>query len=179
MGSGTGGGYTYAGFDFGQDANNRLIGKSAKYTYADATREAESAGAGDVWKTKEGAQYFAERYIKPKLEAAGVEVLDIRGDKMFLRDHEDRKAGRPGSWVDFVEGAGGPNPRLAWQVEGGATTNEAKFDSRPDAATNPYAPPEDPETPADSGADTGISDAAYERLAERRRGRGKLADLAL
>lgn len=151
MGSGRGGGYNYTGFDFDQDANNRLIGKSAKYTFADATREAEAAGAGDVWKTREGAQYFAEKYIKPKLEASGVEVLDIKGDKMFLRDWQDRAEGKPGRWVDFVVNADGDNPALAWQVDNSidaAAAMERKYASREDAGTNPYATTSpDPTTP--------------------------------
>lgn len=185
MGSGRGGNYNYTGFDFNQDENNRLIGKSAKYTFADATRQAEEAGAGDVWKTKEGAQYFAERYIRPKLEAAGVEVLDIIGDKMFLRDHEDRAAGRPGRWVDFVVDAGGADPKLAWQPDSyGTTPNETKYQSRPDAGTNPYAPPSSgPGAPGGTpppGNDSGISDPAYQPLARRtdRGGGFTLADLA-
>lgn len=153
MGSGRGGGYAYTGFDFQQDPNNRLIGKSAKYTFADATREAEAAGAGDVWKTKEGAQYFAQKYIKPKLEAAGVEVLDIKGDKMFIRDWDDRANNRPGRWVDFVvnadgDPAKGQNPALAWQTDNtvdAISATERKYDPRADAGTNPYAPP--PSTP--------------------------------
>lgn len=179
MGSGRGGGYAYTGFDFNQDANNRLIGKSAKYTFADATRQAEEAGAGDVWKTKEGAQYFAERFIKPKLEAAGVEVLDIKGDKMFLRDHEDRAAGRPGQWVDFVVNAGGDNPQLAWQPDGyGSNPNETKYPSRPDAGTNPYAPPPPTETapPADGGP-SDPNDPVNRLLARPRDERLSLADL--
>lgn len=178
LGSGAGGGYAYTGFDFTQDPNNRLIGKSAKYSFAEATKAAEAAGAGDVWKTKEGAQYFAEKYIAPKLKEAGFEVIDIKGDKMFVRDWEDRANGHPGRWVDFVVNADGENPALAWQVEngGGVYGQEKKFDSRADAGTSPYAPP-----PADggaSGADSGISDQAYERLAERRNGRGKrLSDI--
>lgn len=152
MGSGAGGGYAYTGFDFQQDPNNRLIGKSAKYTFADATAAAEKAGAGDVWKTKEGAQYFAEKYIKPKMEAAGVEVLDIKGDKMLLRDWDDRANNRPGRWVDFVVNAGGDNPALAWQVDNSIdamASTEQKYSSRDDAATNPYAT-----TAAPSSTDT-------------------------
>lgn len=158
MGSGRGGGYAYTGFDFDQDANNRLIGKSAKYTFADATREAEAAGAGDVWKTKEGAQYFAEKYIKPKMEAAGVEVLDIRGDKMLLRDWEDRAAGRPGHWVDFVVNAGLDTAQLGWQVDTAGTTgaaNEQKYDPRDDASTNPYTTPADPGNQTPGGGEGG------------------------
>lgn len=117
-GSGTGhANVPYTGFDFTQDAANRLIGKSAKYTLADAVRRATESGVGDIWKTKAGAQYFAENYIKPFFEENGFEVLEIVGDKMFVRDHEDRAAGRPGSWIDWVENAGADNAKVAFQVE--------------------------------------------------------------
>lgn len=121
-GSGTGASNVpYTGFDFTQDANNRLLGKSAKYTLANAVRLATEGGVGDIWKTKEGAQYFAENYIKPYFEEHGFEVLQIVGDKMFVRDHADRAAGRPGSWIDWVVGAGGDNPQIGFQVDSGAT----------------------------------------------------------
>lgn len=187
MGSGTGGGYNYSGFDFNQDAGNRLIGKSAKYTFADATREAEAAGAGDVWKTKEGAQYFAERYIKPKLEAAGVEVLDIKGDKMLLRDWQDRAEGKPGRWVDFVINAGGDNPALGWQVDNSIdamAATERKYSSREDAGTNPYTTPAgsttapgqeaDPNAP---GTDPGESEDGKRALLARARTNRMMAAL--
>jgi len=113
-------GYAYGGFDFNQDAANRDTAKSAKYAFADATREAGEAGAGTMWHTKEGAARFAEQYLKPKLEAAGYQVLEIRGEKMRIVTREDREAGNTeGSWVDWVIGADGPNPQLAWQVESG------------------------------------------------------------
>jgi hypothetical protein len=181
MGSGRGGNYAYTGFDFDQSDQNRLIGKSAKYTFADATREAELAGAGDVWKTKEGAQYFAERYIRPKLEAAGVEVLDIVGDKMFIRDYEDRAGGKPGRWVDFVVNAGGENPKLAWQAEAhGVQWPETRHASRPDAGTSPYGPPSPPpgQTPPPSGGGPADPNDPVTRLLARPRDeRLSLADL--
>lgn len=187
MGSGVGGGYAYTGFDFTQDPNNRLIGKSAKYTFADATREAELAGAGDVWKTKEGAQYFAEKYIKPKFEAAGVEVLDIKGDKMFVRDWDDRAKGRPGRWVDFVVNADGDpskgeNPALAWQVDNSIdaiSATERKYDPRADVGDNPYAGSAAPPAPENTTQPEGTpEDRAHTRaLLARERKRVSLADL--
>ncbi len=117
-GSGSGAdGWSYTGYDFNQDADNRLIGKSAKYTMAEAQRIAKAAGASDSWKSKEGAAEFANQWLKKYLEDNGFEVLEIVGDKMKIRDHADRAAGREGSWVDWVVNAGGPNAQLGWQVE--------------------------------------------------------------
>lgn len=111
--------YSYTGFDFNQNAANRDTGKSAKYAFADATREAAESGvAASAWGTKAGAQEFAEKYLRPKLEAAGYKVLEIRGDKMKIVTREDVEAGNTGgTWVDFVVNADGSNPQLAWQPE--------------------------------------------------------------
>jgi hypothetical protein len=161
-GSGTGAaGWNYSGFDFNQDANNRLIGKSAKYTLADATRVAAEKGASaDMWKTKAGAQEFAELYLRDYLQQNGFEVLDIIGDKMFIRDHEDRAAGRPGSWVDFVIGADGDNPSLGFQVE----QQRAAF-----GPVDRYAPTPTRGTPAAPGSTAtpavgGVNPQAYREL---------------
>lgn len=145
--------YAYAGFDFNQNASNRDTGKSAKYAFADATREAADAGvAPSTWATKEGAQQFAEQYIRPKLEALGYKVLEIRGDKMRIVTREDVEAGRTaGTWVDFVVNAGGANPQLAWQAEtapdgtdpatsfytAGATTTPGATTTAPPTSTVP------------------------------------------
>jgi hypothetical protein len=117
-GSGTGADdWAYTGYDFGQDPANRQIGKSAKYTLAEGQRIAKAAGATDTWRTKTGAADFANQHLKKYLEDNGFEVLDIVGDKIKMRDHADRAAGREGSWVDWVVGADGANPQLGFQVE--------------------------------------------------------------
>ena len=142
MGSGATPGHRrglYAGFDFDQDANNRLVGKSAKYTTAGAAEDAFNEGADDSWKTKAGAQAWAEKWLKPKLEASGVEVLDIVGDKMFIRDYADRAAGRPGSWVDWVINADGANPQIGWQVETKPDNTDPKQRSTSFVATDAAA----------------------------------------
>ena len=58
--TGTGGtghaNYSYAGFDFNQNASNRDTGKSAKYAFADATREAADKGvSASTWKMNMGS----------------------------------------------------------------------------------------------------------------------------
>lgn len=171
MGSGTGSSrYNYGGFDFNQDANNRLIGKSAKYTLADATRKAADSGADDSWKTKAGAQAFAEKYIKPELEAAGFEVLDIVGDKMFVRDHADRAAGRPGSWVDWVENADGENARIAFQVDTPADATDGTTRSPTFVATNADAANKSAaDAAAKAAADADAAAAAQATIDERAR----------
>lgn len=173
--SGTGGTgsskYTYTGFDFNQDAKNRDTGKSAKYAFAEATRQAAESGVGDIWKTKAGAQMFAEQYVKPKLEAAGFKVLEIVGDKMRVVTREDMEAGNTaGSWIDFVVNADGDSPALAWQAE---ATREAfgtldPYVPTPTAPTAPATTPPTNTTPGNEhgpvAPETGINPYAYESL---------------
>jgi len=173
--SGTGGTgsskYTYTGFDFNQDAKNRDTGKSAKYAFAEATRQAAESGVGDIWKTKAGAQMFAEQYVKPKLEAAGFKVLEIVGDKMRVVTREDMEAGNTaGSWIDFVVNADGDSPALAWQAE---ATREAfgtldPYVPTPTAPTAPATTAPTNTTPGNEqgpvAPETGINPYAYESL---------------
>lgn len=119
--AGRGGGYAYGGFDFSQPAANRDITKSAKYAFAEATRLAEEQGAGTMWHSKAGAEQFARQYVQPFLEQQGFTVHEIVGDKMRVSTRENPG----GEWVDFVEGADGANPRLAWQSDGAGQTQFA------------------------------------------------------
>lgn len=165
-GSGSGGSVQFAGYDFNQSDQNRLIGKSAKYTTAEGIRRAiEDQGADrESYKTKEGAQKFAEQYLKNWLEENGMEVLEIVGDKMFIRDHEDRAAGRPGSWVDWVINADGPGAIAGWQVE----NNRANFGPLETAfpSSLPAAPGAAPGQSGTASAPLpGVNDFAYEHLA--------------
>lgn len=185
--TGTGGagapGYAYTGFDFAQDAGNRDTGRSAKYAFAEATRQAAESGAGDIWKTKAGAQYFADTYIKPKLEAAGYQVLEIVGDKMRIVTREAAEAGNTeGVWIDFVVNAGGDNPALAWQEEAQRSafgTMESRYDT---SAYGQPPPTQEGQSQAGNTAGTNttqsqtgsdMSQFAYQRLAD------PLADLTL
>lgn len=169
----------FTGFDFQQDPNNRLIGKSAKYTLAQAVQLAANAGVGDIWKTKEGAQYFAENYIKPYFEQHGFEVLQIVGDKMFVRDYTDRAAGKPGRWVDWVVNAGGESqgltPQIAWQPETGPQTNEpstydtTRFGQRSNIEGLNQFTPASPTAATTAGPRAGMTpdERAYEMLQRR------------
>lgn len=189
-GSGTGyAGWNYTGFDFNQDANNRLIGKSAKYTLAQATKEAAEAGVGDIWKTRSGAEYFATNYLKPRLEENGFEVLEIVGDKMRIRDYNDRASGHPGRWVDWVVNADGEEhgltPAIAWQVE----EERAAFGPDHDSTAPKYSGSTgvDPFTPRDYNPDgtpktsaaaapaaATVDERAYRQLARREARLGRL-----
>lgn len=185
-GSGGGGSIAdkFTGYDFGQDANNRLLGKSAKYTLADGVRRAiEERGANpEQWHTKGGAQAFAEQYLTDFLEQHGIEVLQIKGDKIFMRDWEDRANGREGSWVDWVINADGSpmglTPKLGFQVE----RNENAFGAIDPYTATPGGPPAPPPGPPPPGQpppggdqppgppppEGDIGDDAYMMLADRR-----------
>lgn len=176
-GGGRGGGYAYTGFDFQQDAANRDVTKSAKYAFAEATRQAEAEGAGNIWHTKAGAQHFATQYVKPFLEAQGYQVLEIVGDKMRIVTREAREAGNTaGVWIDFVVNADGDNPALAWQEEQERSafgTLESPYDTSAFGGTTP--PPDTKGTGTEEGnrgTDTptsspyGVNEAAYEELAD-------------
>lgn len=179
------GGIPYQGFDFTQSDQNRLIGKSAKYTLAEAVERAHAAGIEPMWKTKAGAQFFAENYIKPFFEENGFEVLQIVGDKMFVRDYEDRAAGRPGRWVDWVVNADGESmgltPEIAWQAEAPSQMREersphdtSRFTRQEVDNLNRFSPRE----PAGAGTTT-PDERAYELLARREERRERrMADLA-
>lgn len=171
-------GYAYTGFDFNQAASNRDTGRSAKYAFAEATREAAAKGAGDIWKTKEGAERMAEQYIKPFMEARGFQILEIVGDKMRVLTREAAEAGNTqGVWIDWVVNAGGDNPALAWQEE---ATREAfgPVESRYTQATTPPGTTTPPATAAANTSSTppvqaDVNPEAYAEL------RDPMASLAL
>jgi hypothetical protein len=171
----------YTGFDFGQAESNRDVSRSAKYAFADATRDAMSNGAsGTMWHTKAGAQKYAEKYIKPRLEASGFRVLEIVGDKMRVVTREAREAGNEyGEWIDFVVGADGDTPMLAWQSES-AQESFGPVESRYESSSR-IAPPIGGGSPGSGvggggGAEgpietqpLGISEFVYEPLSSVRR----------
>lgn len=103
-----GGSNVYTGFDFNQSDANRDTGKSAKYAFADL---AAKSGA-PMPTTKQGAEEWARQYIVPGMNALGHEILDVKGDKMLVRNWQGE------GWVDFLVNADGSNPQLAWQAEG-------------------------------------------------------------
>jgi hypothetical protein len=98
---------SFAGFDFGRGQDRS---KSAKDTFA----YYGGANAGNQqWGTKAGAQDWFNEFIRPGLEDEGYQVGDVQGDKAFVHTRENPE----GTWIDFVQGADGDNPMLAWQDE--------------------------------------------------------------
>ena len=105
-----GGGYAYSGFDFGQDAANRDVGKSAKYAFSHLAGQAAAAGAPQPT-DKAGAEAWFTQHIAPGLQQLGYEVGWVKGDKARIKTRE--------GWdeIDFLGNAGGDNPSLTWQSE--------------------------------------------------------------
>lgn len=110
-GSGGRGQSYFTGYDFGQDAANRDPSKSAKYAFSDFAGDA--AAVDGRWKQKATADDWFNEHVRPGLEAAGYTVHDVQGDKAFISTRENPE----GTWIDFVQGADGENPLLAWQDE--------------------------------------------------------------
>lgn len=108
--AGTGLSYANAGFDFGQDAANRDLGKSAKYAFSHLANQAASQGA-PMPRTKAEAEAWFSQYIAPGLQQLGYEIGWVKGDKARIKTRE--------GWdeIDFVGNAGGDNPTLTWQSE--------------------------------------------------------------
>jgi hypothetical protein len=130
-----GGGNRYQGFDFDQAASSRDITKSAKYSFADATRQAGEAGHAMPRTKDEAATYFAT-HIQPKLEASGFPVLEIAGEKARIVTAEDRAAGNTeGSWVDWLVNADSDDAEIAWQVESGTGAQGSPQAAAPAAQT--------------------------------------------
>jgi hypothetical protein len=104
------GGYAYSGFDFGQDPGNRDIGKSAKYAFSHFSEQAAKSGVPQP-RTKAEAEAWFSQHIAPGLQAAGYEIEWIKGDKARIKTRE--------GWdtIDFVGGADGDEPVIAWQSE--------------------------------------------------------------
>ena len=95
----------FAGFNFGRDHNRNT---SAKDSFA---HWGGQAAGGNQWHTKDGAAQWFRTHVMPGLQADGFEVLDVQGDTALIRTVENPE----GTWIDFVQGADGENPMLAWQ----------------------------------------------------------------
>lgn len=187
-------GYAYEGYDFSQDAANRDTGKSAKYAWADAQRKAAEQGAGDMWKTKQGAQEMAIKYLIPEVEKNGWKVLEVRGEKVRIITQESYAAGnREGVWIDWVRGADGDNPALAWQeessIEGFGPVDTRFAGVKPTSATTTATTGTGTKTETTTGtgaetttdpspmADSRVSSSVYDELTRGQRRRESLADL--
>lgn len=127
---GSGGGSNqFTGFDFDQSDANRDTGKSAKYAFADLAAQSGVA----MPTTKADAEAWARQYIVPGMNALGHEVLDVKGDKMLVRNWQGE------GWVDFLVNADGANPQLAWQAEGGAGAADPLASAVGGSAADPVA----------------------------------------
>lgn len=104
-GSGVANQGSFTGFNFGREHNRNA---SAKDSFA---HWGGQAAGGDQWRTKDGAEQWFRENVMPGLQSDGFEVLDVQGDKAFVRTVENPE----GTWIDFVQGADGDNPMLAWQ----------------------------------------------------------------
>ncbi len=65
---------------------------------------------------REGQKARVEQFLKkqvPLLQARGIDVQKVIGEKMFLDLHD----GTGAHWVDTVVDVGGKNPHASWQVE--------------------------------------------------------------
>lgn len=107
--SGTGGGLPFSGFDFGRAQDPS---KSAKDAFASLAQQAPQL----TDTSKEGAEAWFRQHIAPGLEAAGYKVFDVQGDKAWIGSREDPEGRVP---VDYLINAGGSNPQIGWQPDGG------------------------------------------------------------
>ena len=78
---------------------------SAKDAFAEA-----AAASGTMPSTKAGAEQWFEQHIRASMESRGHAINWVKGDKLQFTNWQ-------GTWeVDFVRGADGPDPALAWQA---------------------------------------------------------------
>ena len=91
------------GFDAGKLAN--LTHQTPKYQFGRVASNYDLSGVKD----KATAEALLKQ-MKPQLEANGMKVLAIAGDKIQTIDPATGKA----VWVDVIRGAGSGNPAFAW-----------------------------------------------------------------
>jgi hypothetical protein len=72
--------------------------------------------------------------MRPDFEAAGLKVLDVKGDKIRVETELGEE------WVDVVRGAGSGNPGWWWGSEGKAIPGTTPGTTTPTAPTAPTAP---------------------------------------
>jgi hypothetical protein len=106
----TGGGLQFSGFDFNRAQDPS---KSAKDAFAAAAQRAPQL----TDTSKAGAEAWFRQHIAPELEAAGYKVFDVQGDKAWIGSREDPEGKTP---VDYLINAGGSNPQIGWQPDGGS-----------------------------------------------------------
>jgi hypothetical protein len=102
-GSGSGAPLRFEGFDFSKPNDPA---KSAKYAFAAAAER-----AGGMPTTKADAESWFSSNIRGEMERQGHKIDWVKGDKFQFTNWQGTFV------VDFVRGADGGNPALAWQVE--------------------------------------------------------------
>jgi hypothetical protein len=107
---GTGGGLQFSGFDFNRAQDPS---KSAKDAFAAAAQNAPPM----TDTSKAGAEAWFREHIAPQMEAAGYKIFDLQGDKAWVGSREDPEGKTP---VDWLINAGGSNPQIGWQPDGGS-----------------------------------------------------------
>lgn len=93
------------GFDSAKLANESH--RTPKYLFARAAQYADLSGVKD----KASAETLL-RGMLPELQAAGLQVTDVRGDKLKVV-HEGKEG-----WVDVICGANSGSPSFQWLVVG-------------------------------------------------------------
>lgn len=113
----------------GYDATklHNLDHQTVKYQFG---RVASHHGLENV-KSKEDAEVLLTK-MKPELEAAGLNVLEVKGDKIRVETELGQE------WVDVVRGAGSGNPGWWWGSEGTAIPGTSP--GRPTGPTRPTEP---------------------------------------
>jgi hypothetical protein len=115
----TGGGLPFSGFDFNRAQDPS---KSAKDAFASLAQSAPPL----TDTSKAGAEAWFREHIAPGMEAAGYKVFNVQGDKAWVGAREDPEGRVP---VDFLINAGGSDPQLGWQPDGGAGGGGAAGDA--------------------------------------------------
>lgn len=107
------------GFDYQKlnDPNHRTV----KYAFARCVNGISLASVRD-----QGSAEALLRSLLPRFQSAGMQVLDVRGDKILVVTEIGPE------WVDVIRGAGGGNPGWWWGSEGRPA---------PGVAAPPYVPP--------------------------------------
>jgi hypothetical protein len=89
------------GFDAGKIAD--LEHRTPKYIFARVARHTDLSGV-----TNKPTAESVLRSMVPELEAAGLHVLDVRGDKIQI-NHAGKDV-----WIDVIRGANSGSPAFQW-----------------------------------------------------------------
>ena len=91
------------GFDYSKIAN--VAHRSQKYIFARVARHIDLAGV-----TNKASAEAVLRGMVPELRAGGLEVLEVKGDKIkVVGQHSGREV-----WIDVIRGANSDAPAFQW-----------------------------------------------------------------